>query len=72
MLSDRIETLADTAADLYGEIYSLKRELSKRDDLDSVEHLADVPGHIVSALSMMHGVFEKLQSAEISARKGGN
>ena len=70
-LSERIGTLAEDADQLLTEIKNLCREVNKREGIESIEFLADVPGELDNAERLANQMYEFLESAETCAKKGG-
>jgi len=70
-LSERIGTLADDADQLLTEIKKLRREINERDGIESINHLADVPGDLLDAEDHMRKVAVNLSIAADDATKGG-
>jgi len=69
--SERLSTLLDEADQLYSEIRKLRQEAFAREDLDSVEHLADIPGELDRAEMFVEKMYGALESAETCAKRGG-
>lgn len=70
-LSDRIGILSDAADQLRSEIKKLRLELSERDGIESVQHLADVPGDLLDAEDDLRKAAVCLSLAVDDATKGG-
>jgi uncharacterized coiled-coil DUF342 family protein len=70
-LSERIGELFDKADELHAEITALNIELSKMDEIDSIEHLADVPTWVEYAKNELGEVLKDLSLAEKYAKMGG-
>lgn len=71
-LSERIGALADAAVELHKEIKQLRKEVDRRDGIEAIEHLADVPGELRDAEDLMEKAYDFLYSAEVCATKGGD
>ena len=71
LISDRIGWLLEDADKLRAEIERLARDVRKRDGIESIEYLADVPGELERAWANADRMFEFLESAERCAKKGG-
>lgn len=70
-LSERIGTLLDDAYQLLTEIKKIRREVNKREGIESIEYLADVPDELGNAKSIADQLCKMLESAESCAKKGG-
>jgi hypothetical protein len=71
-LSERIDVLLENADQLRAEIKKLCREVNRRDGIESIDHLADVPGELGNAESLADQLCDYLESAEICAKMGGD
>ena len=71
-LSERIGALADVAYDLYTDIKQLRKEVEKREGIESIEYLSDVPGELKEAEESAKRMNNFLESAEDCATKGGD
>jgi len=70
-LSERISVLLEAADQLRVEIRKLRREINERDGIESINHLADVPGDLLDAEDHMRKVAVNLSIAVDDATKGG-
>jgi len=70
-LSERISVMLETADQLRAEIKKLCREVNRRDGIESIEYLADVPGELGNAESLADQLCDYLESAETCAKMGG-
>ena len=52
-LSERISVLLEAADQLRVEIRKLRREINERECVESINHLADVPGDMLDALFVL-------------------
>lgn len=71
-LSERIDALADSAAELFEEINRLRKEVNRREGIEAIEHLADVPGELLDAENLAEKAYDFLCSARMCAINGGD
>lgn len=71
-LSGLISILADDAYGLYEAIRELREEVKKRDGIEAIEYLADVPEELASAENFAEQLCDFLESAEKCAKMGGD
>jgi len=71
-LSERMDYLLIEADQLRASIKSLSREVNSREGIESIVHLADVPGDLERAEALMRNVYSALELAQQDATKGGD
>lgn len=71
-ISDRISPLLEDADHLLTDISSLVRDVNKREGIEAIVHLADVPGDLERAEALMRNVYSALELAQQDATKGGD
>ena len=70
-LSERIDVFLECADQLRAEIRILRRELNNRDGIESINHLADVPGDLLDADDNLRKAIVNLRIAMEDATLGG-
>lgn len=70
-ISERIGVLLDAADQLRADVRSLRRELDNRDGIESIVHLADVPGDLLDAEEGLRKAAVNLGLAREDATLGG-
>lgn len=71
-LSERIGALAYDADQLHSLIRELGKETDKIEGIETVDHLADVPGELLEAERYLAKAVDALNDAEQDAIKGGD
>lgn len=71
LISERISWLLEDADKLRAEVKRLARDVRKRDGIESIDYLADVPGELGQAEQCMDDACKFLDSATTLAKRGG-
>ena len=71
-LSERMDYLLIEADQLRASITALSRDVSAREGIESISHLADVPGDLERAEALMRSVYSALELAQLDAIRGGD